>query len=118
MGEGDIYVYPTGNSPFEFSPAYRVVAALCRSLNPWIFVTAIAGCLLALLRRQQAHPDISATALMLTFVTLVYSLLQAEPRYSTPFRGLEIMLAMFALYRGTRALLRLREVAKAKPANS
>lgn len=96
IGQGDVYVYPTRNSPFQTNPAYHTTAAICHAINPWLFVLAIAGCLLALLPRLQAPPSLVVTALMLLFVTAIYSVLQAEPRYSIPFRGLEILLAMFA----------------------
>lgn len=113
VGQGDIYVFPTRNSPFETSPPYRLVAAICRALNPWLFVLCIAGCLLTLLPRQQLQPDREPAALTLIFVTLVYSILQAEPRYSVPFRGLELVLATFATYHLSQRikLLRMRDKA-------
>jgi hypothetical protein len=108
IGQGDIYVYPTRHSPFKTEPAFRAVAALCRALNPWLFVLAIAGAVLALLPKAQTSPGRAAAALMLLFVTLVYSILQAEPRYSVPFRGLEIMLANYAAYRASACIAVLR----------
>jgi len=59
-------------------------------------VLMLVGCVLAV---RQAQPTLTAAALLLILVTLVYSVLAAEPRYSIPFRGPEIMMAMFALYR-------------------
>jgi hypothetical protein len=38
------------------------------------------------------------------FVTLVYSILQSEPRYSTPFRGQEMLLAMMGVAGAADAL--------------
>lgn len=117
IGQGDVYVYPTRNSPFKINVVYRVIAALCRALNPWLFVLTIAGCFLALLPRRQTSPDRTAAApaaLMLIFVTLVYSILQAEPRYSVSFRGLEIMLAMFAASRVRLGIGRMQELAKTR----
>ncbi len=114
IGQGDVYVYPTRNSPFKTHAAWRAVAAVCRALNPWLFVLAIGGSLFAFLPRQRTPPDKAAAALMLLFVTLVYSILQAEPRYSVPFRGLEIVLATLAACRlsqwvgGARKLARQR----------
>lgn len=97
VGQGDIYVFPTRYSPFETNMAYRMVAAISRALNPWLFMLAIAGCLLALLRAQKSRAEIGAAALMCLFITAVYSALQADPRYSVPYRGLEIMLAAFGV---------------------
>jgi len=109
MGQGDIYVYPTRNSPFQANTAYRAVAALCHALNPLLFVLTIIGCTLALWPKQRIPPAVAATALMLLFVTLIYSTFQAEPRYSIPFRGPEIMLATFATYRISAWLTHLRK---------
>src|SRR5574337_1308122 len=112
VGQGDVYVFPTRNSPFETSISYRIVAAMCQALNPWLFVLAIAGCVLALLPRSQTPPDTAVSALMLVFVTLVYSVLQAEPRYSVPFRGLEIVVAIFAAHRSSQWIAHLRKPAQ------
>lgn len=108
IGQGDVYVYPTRNSPFKTEAAFRAVAALCRTLNPWLFVFAAAGCVLMLLPRQRTPPDRTATMLMLVFVTTVYSVLQAEPRYSVPFRGPEIVVATFVAYRLSQLLRQMR----------
>jgi 4-amino-4-deoxy-L-arabinose transferase-like glycosyltransferase len=104
IGQGDIYVYPTRNSPFKTDQIFRVTAAVCRALNPWLFVLAITGTVLALLPKTQTSPGQAAAALMLLFVTLVYSVLQAEPRYSIPFRGLEIVLAAYAVSHASAAI--------------
>ena len=116
IGQGDVYVYPTRNSPFKTNMIWRGVSALCRSLNPWLFVLAIVGSLLAFLPRQATPLDRIAAALMLIFITLVYSVLQAEPRYSVPFRGLEIVLAVFAAFRLSSWIGCLKERSKAKSA--
>lgn len=114
IGQGDVYVYPTRNSPFKTNAVFRAVSALCHALNPWLFALAIAGCLLALLPKQETPPDKATAALMLLFITLVYSTLQAEPRYSVPFRGLEILLATFAAYRVSDGIGRIRKLADAR----
>lgn len=115
MGQGDIYVYPVRNSPFKVNPAYRAVGALTHSLNSWLFVLTIAGGMLAMLPRHQIQPSILVTALTLTFITAVYSTLQAEPRYAIPFRGPEIMLAVFAAYQGLRTIAQFMARTQAKP---
>ena len=97
IGAGDIYVYVTYHSPFDTSPAWRAIEALCHSINPLLMLLALATCLIALLqkRRDQA---LEIMALLLIFVTAVHTALQAEPRYSIPYRGAEIVMAVFAVY--------------------
>jgi 4-amino-4-deoxy-L-arabinose transferase-like glycosyltransferase len=108
IGEGGIYVYGTRNSPYDIAPTWRAIYAICYAINPFLFLLAAAGCILAL--RSNAPLSMTAIALMLLFVTLVYSILQAEPRYSIPYRGPEILLGMFAAYwlSGKAAYLRAR----------
>ncbi|MBM7126873.1 ArnT family glycosyltransferase [Dyella flava] len=108
IGEGGIYVYGTRNSPYDTVPTWRAISAICYAINPLLLLLAAAGCILAM--RSRAPLSMTATALMLLFVTLVYSILQAEPRYSIPYRGPEILLGMFSAYwlSGKVAYLRAR----------
>jgi 4-amino-4-deoxy-L-arabinose transferase-like glycosyltransferase len=105
IGQGDIYVYPTANSPFQVNPVWIAVAAICHALNLLLLLLALAS--LYFVRTRQRGMDAggkngSRTALvgvvcLLAFATLVYTLLQAEPRYSIAFRPFEILLAATAL---------------------
>lgn len=94
IGQGDIYVYPTRNSPFKNLPAWRVIESLCVALNPLLMLLTLGGVVLVLAR----SPDIEqvGTGITLLIVTLVYAVLQSEPRYSVPFRTLEMLLAASA----------------------
>lgn len=104
MGQGDIYVYPTRASPFVDNSALRVVAAICRALNPVLLAAMIAGWIVLAWRRQHVLPSLHLTAAVTVYVTLLYSLLQAEPRYAIPFRPLEILLATWVIWLMTRAV--------------
>lgn len=96
IGQGDIYVYPTRNSPFITQPLMRAVEATAFTLNPLIALLALAAVIF--LCTSEAPPVAllvaSGTAL---WVTLVYGILQSEPRFTIPFRAIEIALAIFAL---------------------
>jgi hypothetical protein len=98
IGQGGIYVYGTRNSPYEIVPLWRGISATCYAFNPFLLLLATVGCLLALRHSKPSSTSMAATALLLLFVTLVYSILQAEPRYSIPYRGPEILLGTFAAY--------------------
>jgi 4-amino-4-deoxy-L-arabinose transferase-like glycosyltransferase len=106
IGEGGVYVYGTRNSPYDIIPIWRAVSSLCYAINPLLFLLAAAGCILAL--RTCAPLSMTAIALMLLFVTLIYSILQAEPRYSIPYRAPEILLGVFSTYRLCGKLAKLR----------
>ena len=95
MGQGDIYVYPTAHSPFNENPAMRVLVSVCQAINPLIMLFALAGLALAI-RRCARNAVGFSVAVMAAYVTFVYAALQAEPRYSIPFRGFECLLAAYA----------------------
>lgn len=97
MGQGNIYIYPTYHSPYDYNFALVAVVALCYVLNPMLALLAALGCIWTLGRRSS--PSIAAAmAWLILYATLVYSLLQAEPRYAIPFRGVELALAISGLW--------------------
>jgi len=114
VGVGDIYVYPTRNSPFEDQLVYRAAIALCHTLNPLLFILMIAGGIVALWPKQQSPSSLVASTLMLAFITAVYTVLQSEPRYSIACRPLELMLATFALYRGSLWIIQKKKPSRSK----
>jgi hypothetical protein len=96
IGQGDVYVYPTRNSPFREQALWRLTETLCFLANPFLMLLALAGVVFAAIRSDAASIHIGLATLA-TLVTLVYSVLQAEPRYSSAFRGIEILLAAMAV---------------------
>jgi len=118
IGQGDIYVYPTIDSPFQTNVVLRIWASLCRGLNLVLMVFAMGGIFFISRTRWlwKAVPSRAdraaavAAASLVVFVTLVYSALQAEPRYSIAFRSFEVLLAFTSLC-GAAALSRERQVA-------
>lgn len=99
IGQGDIYVYPTRDSPFKTSPAFAALEGICFVLNPILMVLALFASLLAVGRRS-VPPEVRAMAGLALFITLVYGALQSEPRYAIPFRGLEMLLGAAAIPMG------------------
>jgi len=105
IGYGDIYVLRTQDSPFQTKPAWIAVAAICRAMNLLLMLLALASLFLAWSKRrfqnifgEQANRAAVVAVVGLTvFATLVYTILQAEPRYSIPFRSFEILLAVTTL---------------------
>lgn len=105
LGSGDIYVYPTSHSPFITHPAWRAIEAMAFVINGLLAALALAGTLLALGRRETGVAML-AFSVTTVWITLVYGLLQSDPRYSIPFRGAEMALACFAVWSAARALSR------------
>lgn len=106
IGQGDIFVFPTRNAPFQVQPAWIALAAVSSALNTMLMLLALASFFLVWFRKKQpldqrrpaSLPTLIMVLSLVAFVTLVYSTLQAEPRYSIPFRPFEILLAATTLW--------------------
>lgn len=111
MGQGDIYVFPTADSPYNTDTAYRLSAAICYGLNPLIMALAALAVFSCVLRRREVYLPMAPAALLLLCLTAVYAIFQSEPRYSTPVRFVEIGFAALAaqnLLALAQARLRIR----------
>lgn len=105
IGQGDIFVFPTKNAPFQVQPAWIALAALCHSLNTMLMLLALTSLVFVRPHGQRmipptwpaSHAVLVSVVTLAAFVTLVYSTLQAEPRYSIPFRPFEILLVATTL---------------------
>jgi 4-amino-4-deoxy-L-arabinose transferase-like glycosyltransferase len=98
VGTGDIYFLPVQHSAFEKIPILSGIRDALRWLNPLIFALSVFAALtilgLNLLRRQESGFAAFATSLLALYLTAVHVVLQAEPRYSIPYRPEEILLAV------------------------
>jgi len=107
IGQGDIYVYPTKNAPFQISAPWIALAAIGHAINPLVMLLTLVGLGVTwwqhrrhLKAAEVPTPQMApiATACLLVFITLVFTALQAEPRYSIPFRSFEMLLATTTVY--------------------
>jgi len=96
LGSGDIYMYPTRNSPFVTNPAFKAVEAVTFVLNGVLALLALTGVIVVASRREPSAAMITFAATA-AWVTVVYGVLQSDARYSTPYRPAEIALACVAV---------------------
>lgn len=101
LGAGGVYIYPTNHSPYIEQPLWKAIDAGAFIFNGAIAALALAGTLLALARRQ-TETAMLALAVTAAWITLVYAVLQSDPRYSIPFRSGEFALAAFAVWTAIR----------------
>ncbi len=92
-GPDGIEVAPLSHSPYRFIPLLGLSLDAYRALNPLAFVLALLGILWAARRWAEHPPALVFAAITTVYATVVYAILQAEPRYSIPYRPLEILLA-------------------------
>jgi 4-amino-4-deoxy-L-arabinose transferase-like glycosyltransferase len=117
IGVGDIYPYRTLHPIYSTSAIMRAFESLCVGINPVLFVLMAAGVLVILLRPAvvQASIGLYAVALLVAYETLVYTALQAEPRYSIPFRPEQMILVVSVLAWMLRAWQLHRRKTQAMP---
>lgn len=112
LGWGGFHFLPVRSSPFDRQPAFKATAALIKWANPWIFILAAVAAVASLPAwlpgsRQPFAPTLVAAFVI--YVTGLHVLLQAEPRYSIPYRPEQILLAMTAvalLIKGVKSVRR------------
>jgi len=116
IGQGDIYVFPTKNAPFQNNRAWLALVAICSAFNWVLMLLALASPFFGWARQRgeaalslQANRAVLAMVIgLLIFMTLVYTALQAEPRYSIPFRPFEMLLSITTISAITTAWQRSR----------
>ncbi|UPG95687.1 ArnT family glycosyltransferase [Luteibacter aegosomatissinici] len=104
IGQGDVYVFATTHSLLAVNPVLRATSGVFFVASPLIMLAALVGAILALLRGIRCEPMLFAVASLAGYATLVYTLLQADARYATPLRGVEVLLAASAVIAACQAL--------------
>ena len=98
VGWGDIYFLETTHSPFKSVPVLWAIERIYIFANSPLFFCAlltVIGLIAALIvKRPRSEFALTVVALTFVYVTIVHSVLQAEPRYSIPYRPLEVMLSL------------------------
>lgn len=91
IGDGDIYVFPTIHSPLSSAGLLKASTDLLFLIHPLLLILAIGG-LAATLLTPHRHPALLAAAIIAMTITAICTVLQADARYSTPYRGIEWVL--------------------------
>lgn len=101
IGPGGVYVVDVKNSPLDTHPLLRWSTAILMTLNPLLTMLGLGGAVSLLiggLRHATWAPAAAlATAALAVYLTAVHTIFQAEPRYATAYRGIEILLIMTCL---------------------
>ncbi len=100
VGQGDIYVYPVFYSLYDTSSLARVTYSLMYSLHFWLLGLALMAPLLY--RRDAGRSEVlvvNAVYWPTVFISAVYVMTQAEPRYSVILRPEMYVLATASLAR-------------------
>ncbi|MGY1521305.1 hypothetical protein [Luteimonas sp. A482] len=80
------YVHAVENSPLDKRSAWLAVG---KAMNPVLFWLALAACVHGL---WKGPAPLRMVAVAFAYFTLLHTVLQAEPRYSVPYRPFEMLL--------------------------
>jgi 4-amino-4-deoxy-L-arabinose transferase-like glycosyltransferase len=120
-GAGDIFIYPTYNSPYSTSTLFLLTHALMHGLHWLLVILALIGCIMVWLpyanRRLGETQKLVAriTSLLLLYNTAVLMVLSPYVRYSIPFLPFEFGMALLAAYLFGHDLKVLRDRSLQKP---
>jgi 4-amino-4-deoxy-L-arabinose transferase-like glycosyltransferase len=93
IGQGDIYVYPVIVSLYQKSNMALATYSIMKSLHYWLLGCAVLGIFFLFKRPIPKVPLFIYIAMI--YVSAVYVVTQAEPRYSIPIRSEMYLCAVF-----------------------
>jgi hypothetical protein len=93
IGSDDLYVVEVQRSPLERLPVLRALVGGVRAINPLLTALLLVGAFgLAVFGWRNARwVPAAATGSLALYFTAMHVLLQAEPRYAIPYRGIEAL---------------------------
>lgn len=126
IAQDAIHVFPVRQSPFYRQAVMVALGLTCQTLSPFLAmlllatITSFVAWHFAKRRWTWSPPSgFSMACLLVLYVTIVYALLQSEPRYAVPFRLFQMVLAasagqaLWSMWRESRS--RRRAVADQSP---
>jgi hypothetical protein len=115
IGAGDIYTFPTLNSPLSGTGFLRVATDIMYLANPLLMLLAAVGTALTLISARRRPPVLLFAAVGIAFVTVVFAALQSDARYAAPYRGAEFLMAAVGAALLRRLVVRASRI-KRRPA--
>ena len=96
MGAGDVYFHRVTHSPLDRHPVLRLIKQGLELFNPAAFALAALASILLLAQwirsSPRANPVAALVAGFCVYVTVVHVVFQAEPRYSIPYRPMQMLM--------------------------
>lgn len=93
--------HQVSHSPLETNPILRTTTSLLRRFNPALFALSALASIWLLAGWARKHAWAPAAPVLVAafcvYVTLVHVVFQAEPRYSIPYRPMQVLMLATAL---------------------
>tara|TARA_R110000823_G_scaffold91174_4_gene201147 strand:- start:39842 stop:41203 length:1362 start_codon:yes stop_codon:yes gene_type:complete len=109
VGAGDIYTYPIFYSLYQTSKPALATYVVMRSVHLWLVAFGVLSLVFLIRHRTAQHWVPLVLYACLAYVSAVYAITQAEPRYSFPLRPEMYLMAAFFLWRLAQVYLNYRE---------
>lgn len=116
LGWGGVHFLKVLRSPYETHALYKASLTALKAANPVIFAAMVLSLLLVLTAIAHRRPvpfGLLLTAAFVTYVTTLHTALQAEPRYSVPYRPEQLLLAVYVLAWAAEFGMQLMSLGKA-----
>jgi hypothetical protein len=107
IGAGDIYTFPTLNSPLSGRGILRASTDIMYLASPLVMLLAAIGIGVTIVQARRQQPALLFVAVSIVFVTAVFAILQADARYAAPYRGAEFVMTAVAASRLIRLAVRI-----------
>jgi hypothetical protein len=111
VGQGDIYVYPVVYSLYHISNPALVSYSVMHAAHGWLIFPALAAIIFVWLDRQPSRWLAGTVWAAAVYMSAVYVITQAEPRYSVPLRPLLYIAAAYSMS-VSYAVFRAKKVAQ------
>jgi 4-amino-4-deoxy-L-arabinose transferase-like glycosyltransferase len=100
MGAGDVYVYSVTKTWFQTSNLGLTIHSIMKSIHSWLIFLCVFGGIFLVKSFRRSKSEVEALIYaLLVYVSAVYVVLQAEPRYSIPLRPAMYLGAMFGIWK-------------------
>jgi 4-amino-4-deoxy-L-arabinose transferase-like glycosyltransferase len=109
IGMGDIYVFPTYYSPLSGTGLLRITTDVLYFASPIILLLTAVGAVVLVVSRRRLPAALWLALVTAILVTLTFAALQCDARYSTPYRGIEWILAAVAVRAIARTIVDRRQ---------
>jgi len=109
VGQDDIYVFPVIESLYQKSRLALASYSIMKSLHYWLLSCSVLGIFYLLKNGERAQVVLIFNYVVLVYMSFVYVVTQAEPRYSIPFRPEMYLCAVFFLSKTTEYLSSIRD---------
>lgn len=100
QGKGDVYVYPVAKSLFSTNAAADAIRLLMKMLHPLLMALCMLGLVMIVIKTltgPRSSDRFLWLLMIVLYITAIYTIFAAWPRYSIPFRPIFYLTSLVAI---------------------